>query len=433
MKETHCLYIDARNSGISGDIFLASLLELTPNSEKILNQLRTLPQFLSGVSKFEINLLKTERMGLIVNRLDVKIKEKKNHRSAHVLRESLEAFLNSVPISSEAKHYAKKVLLSLINAEASVHGKNIEALHLHELSSIDTLLDITGVALTLDDLNLFENEVQIYCSTLPLGGGIVKTAHGMLPVPAPATVKIIENSGLRVEGGPIDSELVTPTGAALLANLKPKFKDHLPRMRIEKIGQGCGQKKFQEFLNVLRLYHGIMEKSNLEHPEFARLKNYIEEIAELETDVDDISGEILGNFIKIMEKENILDIQVIPALTKKNRPSHVIKILCKPDNVFDIIEKMIEELGTLGVRFHIIERVCIDRTIRPYNILINETQFQVRHKISFVETKNGKKTINMKPEYEDLKKISNTTKIPIKKLQRLLSRQVSDEDFLNEP
>ncbi|MHA1725322.1 MAG: nickel pincer cofactor biosynthesis protein LarC [Promethearchaeota archaeon] len=431
MKGTRCLYIDAKNSGISGDMFLASLLELALNSERILNQLRTIPQFLSGVSKFEIGLLKTERRGLKVNQLEVKIKEKKNHRTANVLRESLEAFLNSVPISSEAKHYAKNVLLSLINAEVKVHGKDIENLHLHELSSIDTLLDIAGVALALDDLKLFENEVQIYCSTIPLGGGIVKTAHGMLPVPAPATVKIIENSGLRVEGGPIDSELVTPTGAALLANLKPKFKDHLPRMRVEKIGQGCGQKKFQDFLNVLRLYHGVVEKSTIEFLGIARLKNYIEEVAELETDVDDVSGEILGNFIKLMEKENILDIQVIPALTKKNRPSHVIKILCKPDNVFEIIEKMMEELGTLGVRFHVIERVCIDRTIKPYNILINETQFQVKHKISFLETIDGKKIINMKPEYEDLKKISNTTKIPIKKLQRLLSRQVSDDDFSN--
>ncbi|MHA1762356.1 MAG: LarC family nickel insertion protein, partial [Promethearchaeota archaeon] len=264
MKGTRCLYIDAKNSGISGDMFLASLLELALNSERILNQLRTIPQFLSGVSKFEIGLLKTERRGLKVNQLEVKIKEKKNHRTANVLRESLEAFLNSVPISSEAKHYAKNVLLSLINAEVKVHGKDIENLHLHELSSIDTLLDIAGVALALDDLKLFENEVQIYCSTIPLGGGIVKTAHGMLPVPAPATVKIIENSGLRVEGGPIDSELVTPTGAALLANLKPKFKDHLPRMRVEKIGQGCGQKKFQDFLNVLRLYHGVVEKSTIE-------------------------------------------------------------------------------------------------------------------------------------------------------------------------
>ena len=166
-----------------------------------------------------------------------------------------------------------------------------------------------------------------------------------MPVPAPATAKILELSELAVFGGPIENELVTPTGAALLVNLNPKLVQFTNQMKILKVTYSTGQKKFNNFSNVLRLIYGENEET-IRTPNIHPLQKYVEEVAVLETDVDDISGEMLGNFINTMENENILDIQVLPSVTKKNRPSHVIKILCHPQSSFEIMHKIINELGT---------------------------------------------------------------------------------------
>ena len=215
------LYIDASNSGISGDILLSALLDLVPNPEKILGELKELINFISGVSKLEIELQMIKRSGIQLNQLKIQIIESKKHRTPKSLREALNNFMNSKSFSEQAKIYANSVLNSLIQAEAEVHGELEEKLHLHELSSVDTLVDIAGVSRALELLGVFNEDFVISCSKLPLGGGSINTAHGILPVPAPATLKIIENSNLNVVHGPIESELVTPTGAALLSNLKP--------------------------------------------------------------------------------------------------------------------------------------------------------------------------------------------------------------------
>ncbi len=428
MNENNCLYIDALNSGISGDMFLASLLDLSSNPETILNSLRLLPEFLSGISKLALDLGKVDRFGLKVNQLQIDIKEKKHHRTITVLQESLTNFLAEMSLSQSARDYARNVLNSLVQAEAKVHGKDVEDIHLHELSSVDTLIDIAGVTIALDEMKIFENNSPVYCSLVPLGGGTVTTAHGVLSVPAPATSKIIEGSPLIFKGGPVPSELVTPTGASLLINLSPKPLDYFPEMKIKKIGYGCGQKKFPDFSNILRLIYGDLNDNPYISQEFFYLRKYVEKVTEIETDVDDISGEVIGNFIKRMEKEEILDIQVISSLTKKNRPGQVIKILCNPHLTFNIMEMVFEELGTLGVRFHTIERACVERKMEMKTIEINGVSYQLRYKLSFIETSAGKKIINMKPEFEDLREISEKSRIPVNKLLLIINRQLNDND-----
>jgi len=158
----------------------------------------------------------------------------------------------------------------------------------------------------------------------------------------------------------------------------------------------------------------------LNHP----LQKYVEQISVLETDVDDVSGEILGNFISNIEKEDILDIQVFPSITKKNRPGHVIKVLCYPEQIFKLIEKIIQELGTLGVRFNIINRVCINRKIEKKSIEINEKIYELNYKISFIELDKGIEIINIKPEYEDLKRISEDTGMAVKNVQLLAQAKI---------
>ncbi|MFW9894509.1 MAG: nickel insertion protein, partial [Candidatus Thorarchaeota archaeon] len=217
---------------------------------------------------------------------------------------------------------------------------------------------------------------------------------------------------------------VTPTGAALLVNLNPEVINFQPEMNIEKVIYSTGQKSFDKFLNILRLFYGkpfITENIESPHP----LQKYVEEISVLETDIDDVSGEILGNFINELQNEDILDIQLIPSVTKKNRPSNVIKVLCHLKNRFTIIEKIIHELGTLGVRYSTMERVCIDRSHEIRNVEINGKKYEANFKISSLKSLTDEEIINIKPEYEDLKKISLDSGIPVRKVQFILQGYIN--------
>jgi uncharacterized protein (TIGR00299 family) protein len=417
------LYIDLLHSGISGDMFLAGLLGLVPEPNVILNELNDLKNYLPNVKKLDIKLIHTERSGIQLNQLKINIDETKDHRTAKTLQKSLDNYLLNSKISELAKSYAKKVLNSLIQAEAEVHGDLTENLHLHELSSIDTFIDIIGVATVLDKINGFNERLRISCGKIPLGGGTISTKHGILPIPAPATLKILESSNLITFGGPIESELVTPTGAALLVNLDPHFLQYPAEMNLIKSVFSTGQKKFDNFLNILRLFCGEDKGSGYSNSNNI-LQHYVEQVSVIETDVDDISGEILGNFITTIEKEQILDVQIFPSITKKNRPSHIIKILCYPEHTFKIIDKTVHELGTLGVRFNIINRICVDRKIEKKSIEINNKTYEVDYKISYIKSDKELEIVNIKPEYEDLKKISEDTGLTIKKIQLLVNAEI---------
>lgn len=421
------LYIDTSNSGISGDMFLAALLELVPEPDSILNKLTNLKNFLPGVSELKINLKKVKRSNILTNQLDLKIKEKRNHRSTSTLKEALDKFLEEKQFSDSAKDYAKKVLNSLIQAELEVHGNLNKDLHLHELSSVDTLIDILGVTMILDAIGGFKEDFKIFCSKLPLGGGTIQTSHGTLPIPAPATSKILEKSNLIVYNGPINSELATPTGVALLANLKPHVQNY--EMNVSNIVYAIGQKYFDNFLNILRIFYGDAEVREPEKPH--ALQKYRETISMLETDVDDVSGEILGNFIKKIEKEDILDVKIITSITKKNRPSHIIRVMCHPEQNFEIIEKILDELGTLGVRINTMQRVCVDRKIEYRQLEINNKKYDLRYKISFIKHEKEIRIVNIKPEYEDLKKISQDSGMSVKKILFFAQSQIEEIFFKN--
>ena len=409
------LYIDAINSGISGDMFLASLLGLNDDPNEVLSDLKELKDYLKGVSNLDLELVEVKRMGMEVHQLKVSINESKNHRTPDELSNALERFLNNKQYSNSAKKYARNVLNTLFKAEAEVYGDLVENIHLHELSSVDTLVDILGVTKALDNLGGFTGDLTYHCSNIPLGGGNIKTAHGVLPVPAPATVKIFERSNLVVIGGPIENELVTPTGAALLVNLTPKVSKFVNQTNLLRVSCSTGQKEFKNFSNIMRLIYGEIEEvvnSQIPHP----LKDYVEEVTVLETAVDDVSGEILGNFVQALEDEDILDIQIIPSITKKNRPGHIIKILCNPQNNFDLIYKTLCELGTLGVRYYTTKRVCVDRKLEKSTIELNNKKYELHFKISYINMQDGIKVINVKPEFEDLKSISKQTNLSIKEI-----------------
>jgi uncharacterized protein (TIGR00299 family) protein len=409
------LHFDCINSGISGDMLLASLMGLIKDPNNVIKFLVDLKKSINDVSQLAIELLKIEKSGIQVNQLHIEIHENKHHRTLKTLQLALDKALEEGDFSLLAQNYAHNVLNTLFQAESQVHGKLIEQIHLHELSSIDTLIDILGVTKVLEMLGYFNDEFAIFCSPLPLGGGKIKTAHGTLAVPAPATIKILENTEIIVQSGPVEGELVTPTGAALLVNLNPICRDYFKEMKLKQVVYGTGQNTFQNFSNILRVFFGEIKKKPFGIID-NKFKNYIEDVIVLETDVDDVTGEIIGNFIHKMENSKILDIQIIPSITKKNRPSYVIKILCHPTVSNKVLEDIFIELGTLGVRISKTNRVCIEREIETVKISLNQEEYEIKYKISYFIKDTKKQIINIKPEYEDLKKICAKTGYPIKQL-----------------
>ncbi|MBD3254150.1 MAG: nickel pincer cofactor biosynthesis protein LarC [Candidatus Lokiarchaeota archaeon] len=419
------LYIDTTNSGISGDMFLAALLDLTSEHSEIIQLLEKLPDYFSGVSKLKIKLDKIDISGIKVNQLQISLKERKNHRKASTLRKALNEFLNSYDFSESAKNYGNQVLNTLIDAEIEVHNKAREHIHLHELSSVDTLLDILGTTKALEKLGLFEENCQIYCSELPIGGGLINAAHGSLAVPAPATIKILEKSNLVIKKGPIDGEIVTPTGAALLTNLNPITKNF--KMNLKRTAYSTGQREFKNFLNLLRLFYGDDKEASEvnDSKSLNNLQKYSEPLVVLETNIDDVSGEIIGHFIDSMTQEEILDVQVISTLTKKNRPGYLIKVLCHPEHQNRLIKAMMEDLGTLGVRYQNINRICIERIIKKEQIEIKKKRYYFSFKLSFYTLENQKVLVNIKPEFDDLKRISIESNLSVKRVQLLVQSKLN--------
>jgi uncharacterized protein (TIGR00299 family) protein len=340
-----------------------------------------------------------------------------------MLQSALNQVLEAYNYSEPAKIYAREVLATLFRAEAQVHGELIERIHLHELSSVDTLIDILGVTKVLEIIGYFHEDFKIYCNRLPLGGGNITTAHGILAVPAPATVKILENTEIILQTGPVEGELVTPTGAALLTNLNPVSKEYFEDLILKQVVYGTGQKKFPSFSNVLRIFLGETEQEQHNKAD-SIFERYMEDVIVLETDVDDITGEIIGTFINKMEISNVLDVQVLPSITKKNRPSYIIKVLCHPSIMDKVLENMFIELGTLGVRINKTKRACIEREIEKVKVVINQETYEIRYKISYFLKEKRKRIVNIKPEYEDLKKISTNTGLSIKELLLLTASEV---------
>jgi uncharacterized protein (TIGR00299 family) protein len=419
VQKSNILYIDCRNSGISGDLLLTALLKIVPEPEDILAHLRELRHYLKGISELSLKLKQVKRNDINVNQLDISLEETKHHRTVNDLREALKKFIEEKGVGKKAEEYAREVLNCLVQGEAEVHGEFEEKLHLHELSSIDTLIDILGTTLCLEEIGVFKEGFEVYCSELPVGGGKVESAHGLIPVPAPVVVKVLEKSDLKVLHGPIQEELSTPTGVALLASLNP-ITEEKPFI-IHKVSQSTGQKEFDSFLNILRVYSGSIEEKSRNKG----LEKYNEKIAVLETNLDDVSGEIIGDFMGIMNKKHVLDVQILQGLTKKNRPSYIVKVLCDPQYKFDIIENIITHLGTLGVRYYTTDRICVEREMHQTAIELEGAEYSIHFKVSYYEVENERKIVNIKPEYDDLRRIREATGHSVKELSQMLQPKLN--------
>ena len=404
--------IDPQIAGISGDMLLCSLVDLGADKNKIINGIKQSEKFLPNSSIKKIDFQRTQKHGISSIELILEIDEDVSERKGLEMKKAIHNSADVVGISQKAKIFAESCIATLILSESKIHGIPENSIHFHETSSIDTLVDILGIAIALDDLDFFDE--KIICMPISVGGGNVSFSHGIMSNPTSVILEIFRNSNLIIKGTPLNEELTTPTGACVLANLVNYTMEYYPQMKIDSIGYGAGQKDFDSFSNVLKLVYGT--ENNFD----------VDSVKILETNVDDVSGEILGNLIeKIMEK-GAKDISICNAITKKGRPTNLISVICNDEQVDRIVDTLILETGTLGIRISNSNRYTVPRTIHTISISFNGKPFSINYKkFSF----KGK--TNFKIEFDDLKIISNTIDKSIKETDSLLRKEIEQLEKQN--
>jgi uncharacterized protein (TIGR00299 family) protein len=366
-------YLDAF-SGISGDMTVGALVDAGAPSDALLDALRSLD---TG-ARFAVE--KTKRAGIAASKFQVIVDgAARTHRHlSHILD-----LLDRSPIRDRAKSAASAVFRRLGEAEAQVHGVSIEKVHFHEVGAIDSIADIVGVCTALDLLGIDE----IHASAINVGSGTVKTEHGVLPVPAPATAALLQGKPVYARGP--ECELTTPTGAALAATLAKSFGP-VPAMRIANIGYGAGDRDFKEQPNVLRVLVGERAAA----PE-ATL------VSVIEANIDDSSPQVLGYALERLMEAGALDASLSPLQMKKNRPGSLLRVIARPEDQERLARIMFAETSTLGLRIHAAERRIEER--RTVEV---ETPFgKIRVKVS----SHGA----FAPEYEDCRAIAARTGTPL--------------------
>ena len=368
------LVIDPQIAGISGDMLLCSLVDLGADKNKIIDGIKQYENFFSNSSIKKMDFEKIQKHGIQAVQLVLEIDEDVHERKGSEIKKAIIDSTQTIGLSEKAKIFAKSCIDTLISSESKIHGIPEDSIHFHETSSIDTLVDIVGITIALEDLGLFDE--KIVCLPISVGGGSVTFSHGVMSNPASAILEIFKNSHLIIKGNSSNEELTTPTGACILVNLTNNAVEYYPSMQVNMIGYGAGQKDSETFSNVLKIVQG--HENNFD----------IDSVKILETNVDDVSGEILGNLIeKIMEK-NAKDVSIFHGITKKGRPTNLVSIICNDENVDEIIETLVLETGTLGVRISDSNRFTIPRSIHNVSLTLNGQSFQVKlQKISLLKEK----------------------------------------------
>ncbi|WP_435197149.1 nickel pincer cofactor biosynthesis protein LarC [Natronomonas sp. EA1] len=309
-----------------------------------------------------------------------------------------------LPESVEAN--AKAVFEILGEAEAAVHGTDLDSTHFHEVGADDAIADIVGVCLLLDDLDI----ERVVTTPVRAGGGTVRMSHGTYPVPAPAVMNVAAVADWDLQGGPIDAELLTPTGAALLAHFAEGVPS-LPPLDIEATGYGAGTKAFPDHPNVIR---GVVGESE---GELIR-----DDVRVLETNLDDAPPEVLGSLHETLKEAGARDVSIVPLTMKKSRPGHLVKVVVKPDDVQAVARKLAVETGTLGVReTSVRHRWVSKRTFETVTLAIEGEEYEVSVKIA--SDSEGER-YDASAEFDDALAVARATGLPVREVMRRAEAKV---------
>jgi uncharacterized protein (TIGR00299 family) protein len=378
------LYFDCL-AGISGDMTVGALLDLGVPLEHLNAELAKLPL---APGSYALSTSRTERQHVSALKFDVTVHDQQTHR--HYA--GIDAMIAGSDLAGRVKERARSIFRRLAEAEARVHGVAVEDVHFHEVGAVDSIVDIVATAVCLEYLEV----EQVYASAVPLGSGFVMTAHGRLPVPAPATADLLQ--GLALHGGCGEGERVTPTGAAILAALTTSPGTR-PDMTLSRVGSGAGGKDFSDCPNILRAFIGTSAAGGTE------------DVREVSCNLDDVTPEVIGYVQELLLEKGALDVWLAPLQMKKGRPGTILSFLCPPPDLERLAALVMAETGTLGVRYASLRRIVQSRRIEE-----RDTQFGP---VWFKVSEYGEK-----PEYEDCRRIARERGIPCRDImQQLMNRE----------
>ena len=395
------LYLEC-NMGASGDMIMAALLDLYDKPQEFIDLMNGL-----GIPGVRLSQEEVKKCGVRGRSVHVLIDgreeacgdedpgaspdhapEEHGHHGAHHSRESVRALIASLPLSEKVKKDAVGIYDSIAQAESEVHGQPVGEIHFHEVGAVDAVADVVGCCQLM---NLLAPEI-VTASPVCVGSGEIHCAHGILPVPAPATAVLLR--GVPVYAGEVRSELCTPTGAAVLKHFVSAFGP-MPALRIDKIGYGMGKKDFQT-ANCLRAFLG---ESGVQK----------EDVVEISCNLDDMTGEAIGFAVDRLMEAGALDAFVTPILMKKGRPAQILTCLCRPQQEQFFAQMLLHETTTLGVRSKACRRTILSSEIRPVDTPYGEIRWK---------TSSGYGIKKGKAEYEDIQKAAADHHVPFETVRR---------------
>lgn len=309
--------------------------------------------------------------------------------------------------NDNVKKVSKDIFSRIADAEARVHRCEKNDVHFHEVGAVDSIVDIVGAAACLDYFNI----ESVTSSSLPLGSGFVDCAHGRLPVPAPATLEILK--GIPVYGGSSDGELVTPTGAGIIASIAREYGS-IPFMEIERIGYGSGSREGRDTPNLLRVFTG--ERRNVQ----AQMAG--DSVCVVETNIDNMNPELFGYVMEKLFHQGALDVCLIPATMKKNRPGTKVEVLCPPEKKDAIAACLLTETSTIGIRYQCVQREILKR----FQATVKTRFGEIRVKCVTDPSERRRCT----PEFDACRKVALKKNVPLREVYDAAATAVQDEDLL---
>ncbi|ABK78194.1 conserved hypothetical protein [Cenarchaeum symbiosum A] len=393
------LVIDCQVAGISGDMMLSSLVDMGASATAVSDGVRSAGP-LGGERIVEISFEKTRRHGTEATGMVLRLEGGVHARRASEVRECITNACKKIGLPGRAAGFAESSVDALISAESRIHGEPEDSVHLHEAASLDTVVDILGTAIALEDLSAFDEEVV--CTPVAVGGGTVTFSHGTTSNPAGAILEILRGTGITICGGPAGVELATPTGACMLRCLAGSCSGFYPAMEVEGVGYGAGSADPDGFSNVLKVVRGPAAEGLLH-----------DSVAVLETNIDDASGELMAHVIDSVMEKGALDVTVSPAVTKKGRPAHLVSVICEHRLAERLAGLLVAESGTLGVRMGSSRRLTAPRSDRSAELDIGGRKFSVRFKTNDA-------TGTYKVESDEVGRVARSLGVPFREADEMI-------------
>jgi len=385
-------------AGISGDMVLGAFFDMGVPVDWLKIRIQGI-----GLSKVNVVVRDVKKNGIGAKQVAV-IENGDSHPRNY---RDIVGLIDDGTLNDKVKEASKDIFSRIADAEAKIHQCEKKDVHFHEVGAVDSIVDIVGAALCLDYLNI----ESVSSSPLPMGSGFVDCSHGRLPVPAPATLEILK--GVPVYGGSSDGELVTPTGAGIIASIAREFGP-IPPMKIERIGYGSGSREGHDTPNLLRVIGGELTNG--------KLQMLGDTVCVVETNIDDMNPELFGYVMEKLFHQGALDVCLIPATMKKNRPGTKVEVLCPPEKKEAVTACLLTETSTIGVRFQWVQRNILKR----FEATVKTRFGEIRVKCA--QDPSGRRRCT--PEFDACRKVAQEKNASLTEIYDAVTGAVQDENLL---